>query len=158
MLAVRELPIRRLAAVAPERPERKSSDGLEPEVYGMCLEWVNWCATRGRLGAPRVPGSILGQLLRIPSSAGDERSGRFSQDIAIFNWHVVNHPDTIYGEIDAAIARQVFESHFLKRNRNIKRLAYEHRIARRTWYRIVNAFARAIYRQWLIDPRRGGTQ
>lgn len=155
MLTV-ELPPRRLAAPAPDRPDRKSSDGLESEVYGLCLEWAAWCRTRGRLGSPRVPGSILGQLLHIPSSAGDERSGRFSQDMAIFNWHVVNHQPQIGGVLDGCVARQVFEAHFLKRERNTKRLAYEHGISRRTWYRMVNAFARHVYSQFIIDPRRNG--
>lgn len=159
MLTVtRELLPRRLAAVAPERPERKPSDGLESEVYAMCVTWAAWCATRGRYGAPREPGSIMGQLLRVHSTAGDERSARCDQSVATFNHHVINHPAEIYGEEDAAICRQVFEAHFLRRKRNIKLLAFEHGINRRRWYRIVNAFARAIYRQWSVDPRSGVTQ
>lgn len=129
---------RRVAAPAPERERRRRSDRLESEVDTMCREWAAWSATRHRFGAPRLnPGSSMEQFHRVPSSAGDQRSGYCSRDLAVFNWAVINHEDQD--------GRAIFEAHFLRRDAHIKRIAMELGIARATWYRRVNAFARSVY-------------
>lgn len=133
----------RFAAPAPDRPSRRSSDRLESDVHAMCVEWAHWASTRHRFGAPRLnPGSSIEQFHRIPSSAGDDRSGRCSRDLALFNAVVIQHEDQI--------SRKIFEAHFLKRSKHIKRLSDEYGLSRATWYRRVNAFARSVYGRFEI--------
>jgi hypothetical protein len=136
----RSCPPRRLASVAPERSERKRSDGLESEIHTTCLEWAHWCRTRGRFGAPRQPGSVMEQLVRVPSTAGDERSARCDRTLALFNWCVIHHEDQI--------ARRMFEAQFIMRG-NVKRLALEAGISRAEWHLMVNSFARQVYARHL---------
>jgi hypothetical protein len=148
MCASRVIEPRRLACPAPERESRKS-DRLESDVYNRCVEWAHWSRTRGRFGAPGPVGSVMEAFVRVPGRDGGGPNGRLDPELAAFNAAVVEYHSGHLG-------RRMFEAHFIvDRTRNIRRLTAEAGISRATWYRTVNAFARAVYVRHLALLRVG---
>lgn len=78
--------------------------------------------------------------IRTPGRSLNERDARCDQQLATFQAAINeygNHPQ-----------RRMFEVHFLKPNGvHIKSVCEQFGIPRRTWYRHVNDFARAVYRK-----------
>lgn len=133
----RILEVRRRAAVAPERSDRRG-ERLESEVHTVCVEWARWSRQRRLFGAPPPVGSIMAALVRVPGR-GEGRDARCDPQMAAFQQAVIHAEDQR--------ARRMFEAHFLSPALNVSAAAEALGVSRTHWYRTVNAFARRVWAQ-----------
>ena len=100
----------------------------------LCEDWAHWCRTR-KYFAPPVPANILAKM-QPRSSAAREPDGPMSADIAYFNMALQRIAE------DCPESAACFSLFYYYRAKNIKALAADLGISRKTFYNRMHAFAR----------------
>lgn len=108
-----------------------------------CWDWVRWCETR-HFYIRSSSGSTLGALQK-GTGGGREPNARNDPDMQYFNMAV----HTLRDQSQYADEWLAFEYFYLKQAQLVKTTAHELGVGVRTYYDMVNRFAR---RAWKLAP------
>ena len=109
----------------------------DQELHGCCLAWANWCFTR-RYFAPPLPKNILARMQPVDRVAVAP-DGPMDADMAFFNMAVHGLAQDMPSEYAC------FALFYVHRVPNVKAVAAELGIGRRTYYERMRRFARKAY-------------
>lgn len=136
----------RFAAPAPLADESADDEAAQVAQYQadqdhaldeLCERFAHWCITRRFYGGPKPPKSLLGQIakrtrpMRLPPDAA------CSSMLAAMHLALMAHPAD-------AIARRVFELHYLHRVPKVSSACAALGISRQHWYRLLKDFRRQV--------------
>lgn len=105
----------------------------DKELHAHCEAWYKWCMTR-RYFIPPGAKNILARMQ--PVKVRQPPDAELSADLSYFNMGI--HALADMGDIDA----DCFVQYYFYRVKNIKKVAGEMSIGRRTFYDRINRFAR----------------
>lgn len=136
----------RFAAPAPQADEEEADEATQiaqdqadqdHALDELCERFAHWCITRRFYGGPKPPKSLLGQIakrtrpMRLPPDAA------CSPMLAAMHLALMAHPAD-------AIARRVFELHYLHRVPKVTSACAALGISRWHWYRLLKDFRRQV--------------
>lgn len=107
----------------------------DKELHQHCINWVEWCRTRGYYLAPGAK-NILARMQ--PHRPGTPPNARNDPDMQFFNMAV----HTLADMKEYAKEFACFSFCYVERRRGVKREAARLDICRKTYYNHINAFAR----------------
>lgn len=105
----------------------------DKELHAYCEDWFQWCMTR-RYFVPPGSKNILARMQ--PTKIRPAPDAILSAELSYFNMGI--HALADMGDADA----DCFVQYYFYRVRNIKKVADEMKIGRRTFYDRLNRFAR----------------